>query len=83
MHQHDLLGDNLALLDSAEAEYATSARVGLLVTVGNTHTATGSDVEASELAILVSDRNKADVIGEDVDIVVRWDRNCDLELRTG
>ena len=47
----------------------------------NTHTTTGSNVEACELAVRANDRDETDVIGEDIDVIRRWYGNSDLELR--
>ena len=82
LHSHDLLSDGDTLLDSAETEDAAQARVGLLVTVSYAHTATGRDVEASKVTVLVDDGDEADVVGEDVDIVCRRNSDRDFELPT-
>ena len=80
LDKHDLLGDIDALLDSAEAEDGACPRVCLLVTVGDTHTSAGSDIEASELAVLVDDGDEADVVCEDINIVVWRNSYSDFEL---
>ena len=80
LHNHDLLSDGDTLLDSAETEDAAQARVGLLVTVSYAHTATGRDVEASKVTVLVDDGDEADVVGEEIDIILRWDSDSNFIL---
>ncbi len=82
LYQHDLLGDFAALCYSAETDNCTSARVRLLITMSYTHTSTDGDVEASELALLISDCDETNVIGKDVDVVEWWDGNSNFELQT-
>lgn len=43
--------------------------------MGNTHTATSGDVKAGQGAVLLDDGDKADIIREDIDVVL-W-RNDD------
>ena len=57
LHQHDLLGDLTSLRYRAETDDGTGARIGLLVTMRDTHTSTNRDVESSKLAIRVGDIN--------------------------
>ena len=44
------------------------------------HTTAGRDVEAGKVAVLVNDGNKTDVVGEDIDIICRWNSNRNFEL---
>ena len=81
LHQHDLLGNLTSLRYRAETDDGTSTRIGLLITMRHTHTSTNGDVESSKLAIRVGDSDEANIVGEDVDVVERWDGNCDFELR--
>jgi hypothetical protein len=80
LHKHDFLGNIFALFRGAEAKNAARARIGLFIAMGNTHTTTGSDVEALELAVSVNDRDKTNVVGEEVNIVCRRNGNSNLEL---
>ena len=83
LDKHDLLGDIDALLDSAESEDGASPRVGLLVTVRDTHASPSGNVEASEIALLIDNGDEAHVVGKDIDIVVWWDCDCNLVLHWG
>ena len=80
LHEHDLLGDGLALLGRAETDDRTETGVRLLVAVRDTHTTTDRDVETLELAVVADDGDVAEVVGEDVDVVGRRDSDGDLEL---
>ena len=60
----------MSLSDSAEAQYASKTRICLLVAVSDTHATTCSDVEARELALVVDDGDEADIVGEDIDVVL-------------
>ena len=80
MDKHNLLGNDDALLDGAETNDGTGARVRLLVPMGHTHASTDGDVETSEFTLLVNNGDETDVIGKDIYVVVRRDRNGDLEL---
>ena len=46
LHEHDLLGDGLALLGRAETDDRTETGVRLLVAVRDSHTTTNRHVEA-------------------------------------
>jgi hypothetical protein len=78
--QHDFLGHNWALLDGTEANNISCARVRFFVTVGHAHTTTDSDIEPSQLAILVDDSDEAQVVCEDINIVGGRHGNCNFEL---
>ena len=62
LYKHDLLSDIQGLRGRTISEYVSQTRVGLFVTVSDTHTSAGSNVEASELAVLVDDGDEADVV---------------------
>jgi hypothetical protein len=47
LDQHHLLGHVLALLDGTEPDYIADARIRLLISMGDTHTAADGDVEAA------------------------------------
>lgn len=48
--------------------------------MGYTHTTASCDVESPQSSIRAHNRNKADIVGKDVD-VIRWrDGNSNLEL---
>ena len=80
LHEHDLLGNGLALLGSAEADDRAQARVRLLVAMRDTHTATNRHVKALEFTVVTDDGDVAEIVGEDVDVVRRRDSDRDLEL---
>lgn len=81
--EHDGLSDGVALLGRDETKDGAETRVSLGVRVGDTHASSGGDVEAEQLLrLLVHDRDEADVVGEDVDVVVRRDGYGNLELET-
>jgi hypothetical protein len=80
LDEDDLLGNVLALLNSTETDDATGTRVGLLVSMGHTHTTTNGDIEAFELSVGANDGNEPEVVREDVDVIGRRDGDSDLEL---
>jgi hypothetical protein len=49
--------------------------------VRDTHTTTRSNIEASQLAMLVDDSDKANIVREYIDVVCWWDSNSNFELR--
>lgn len=80
LHQHDLLSDELALFRCTESDHIADARVRLLIGMCDTHTTTDADVEAFQIAALVGNSDEADVIGEDVNVIIRRNGDCDFEL---
>ena len=83
LDKHNLLSNFDALRDRAEPENVANSRIRLLVPVGDTHTSSGGDVEAGKVTVLVNDGDEADVVCEDIDIVVWWDCDCNLVLHWG
>jgi hypothetical protein len=73
------LGDRQCPVRLHEAEDVGQSREGRGVPVGRAHPAAGRDVEADQ-AFAVGDGDEAQVVGIDVDIVVRRHRNGGLEL---
>jgi len=69
LDQHDLLRHVFTLLHCAETENVCSSGIRLLVCMGYTHSASSSDVESGESTVLIQDRNEANIIGKDVDVV--------------
>lgn len=49
----------------------------------DTHASTNGDVESGKFAIRVGDSDETDIVGEDIDVVERWNGNSDFELRSG
>lgn len=80
LHQHYLLSHFLAFLDSTETKYVSESRISLLVAVSDTHTASSSHIEPFEVAILVDNSNKSNVVGENIDIIGGRNGNGDFEL---
>ena len=72
-------GDDEQLLRGDETDQMPEQGIGAGVTVAGTHAATNADVESCELAVL-DDGDEAEIMGEHVDIVVRWHGKGDLEL---
>jgi hypothetical protein len=75
-----LLRDVLPLFWRTKANKTAKTRVGLLVSVCNTHSTTNRDVEAFELPVLIKDDDETKVIGKDVYIVGWPNRYCNFEL---
>lgn len=75
LDEHDLLTGLDGLLGGDEADDIGDAGVGLLVTVGHTHASSDGHVETGKRAVLVGDGDEAQVMGVNIDIVVRRDRN--------
>ncbi|TKW57249.1 hypothetical protein CTA1_2221 [Colletotrichum tanaceti] len=80
LDEHDLLAGNVDLVRLDVAEHAANLGVRLLVVVGGTHTATGEQIEALEVAVLALDGDQTNVVGVDVGVVVGRDGDGDLEL---
>ena len=81
MNQHDLLRNDLTLVNGTETKNVTQPRVSLLVSVGDTHTATSGHVETDEFTLVVNDSDETDIVGEEINIIVWRDSNSDLELK--
>ena len=81
LHEHDLLGDGLALLGRAETDDRTETGVRLLVAVRDAHATTNRHVKALEFTVITDDGDVAEIIGEDVDVVGRRDSDRDLKLQ--
>lgn len=79
LDQHDALSNLRAILGGDETDDITQSRVGLLVTVSNTHTTTNTNVVTNDLVVL-NNGNETNVVGEDVNGVVRRDGDGDLEF---
>jgi hypothetical protein len=80
LYDHYLLRDVLALFWCTKANETAKTRVGLLVSVRNTHSTTNCNIEAFELPVLTKDGDETKVIGKDVYIVSWRNRYCDFEL---
>ena len=79
LHGHDLLGHVHRVLRLAEADHVAGARIGLRLAVGHPHAAADHHVVADDSAAL-HDRDEAEVVREHIDIVVRRQRDGDLEF---
>lgn len=80
LDDHNLLSHALSLFHSTKAQHVSEAGICLLVSVRHTHATAGSDVEASKIAVLIYNGDKAEVVREEVDIVAWWYSNSDFEL---
>lgn len=78
--QHNFLCYERSLLNGTKSNHITKARIRLFVTVGHAHATTHCDIETFQFTILVDNGNKAEVIGKDVDVVVRRNGDCNFEL---
>ena len=81
LDDHNLLSHALSLFYSTKAQHVSKAGICLLVSVRHTHATASSDVEASKIAVLIYNGDKAEVVREEVDIVARWYSNSDFELK--
>lgn len=81
LNQHDLLRHNLTLFNGTESKDITQSGVSLLVPMCNTHTTTSGDIETRKFALLINDSDEADIVGKDINVVVRWYGNGDFELQ--
>lgn len=79
LDQHDAFGNLFTVLRSDETNDITQSRVGLLVTVSNTHTTTNTDIVTNDLVVF-NDGNETNVVGEDVHSIVWRDSDGDLEF---
>lgn len=79
LDQHDALSNLRTILSGDETDDITQSGVGLLVTVSNTHTTTNTNVVTNDLVVL-NNGNETNVVGEDVNGVVRRDGDGDLEF---
>ncbi len=67
------------VLRLAEADHVTGARVGFRLTMGHPHAAANHNV-VTDNSIALHDSDKAEIMGENIDIVVRRQSNGDLEF---
>ena len=81
MNQHDLLRNDLTLVNGTETKNVTQPRVSLFVSVGDTHTTTSGHVEADKFTFLVDDSDETNIVGEEINIIVWRDGNSNLELK--
>jgi hypothetical protein len=49
----------------------------------DTHATTRSNIKASQLAMLVDDSDKSNIVRKYIDIVCWWDSNSNFELKGG
>ena len=75
----DLFGHRDGLVRRTESNNFGEARESLFVAMRHTHASTDGDIEAEQLAIF-DNRNEAEAMREDVDVVVGRDGHGDLEL---
>lgn len=80
LSQHNLLCYEWSLLNGTKPNDISNARVRLFVTVGHTHATAHCDIKTFQFAIFVDDSDEAEVIGKNVDIVVRRDSDRNFEL---
>jgi len=69
LDQHDFLRHVFTLLHCAETEDVCRSGICLLVCMRYTHSTSSSDIESGESTFLIHNRNEADIIGKDVDVV--------------
>ena len=81
LDQHDLLCNDLTLVDGTETKNITQSWVSLLVSVGDTHTTTSGHIETDKFTLLVDDSDETDVVGEEINVIVWRDSNSNLELK--
>ena len=79
LHQHDRLRHGHDAIRRAVADDVGKPREGRRLTMRHAHAAPDADIESLEFACL-DIGNEADVMGEDIDVVLRRDRQGDLEL---
>jgi hypothetical protein len=81
LYQHDLLSDMFTLLNRAEADKTCKSRISFLTSMSDAHTTTNGDIETLQFTILIDDSDKANIIGENINIIGRWNRNSDFILQ--
>ena len=81
LNQHDFLRHVFTLLHCAETKDIGSSGIRLLVSMGYTHSTSSGDIESGEFTVLIHNRNEANIIGEDIDVVRRGDGYGNFELR--
>lgn len=79
LDQHDALSNLGTILSCDETDDITQSRVGLFVTVSNTHTTTNANIVTNDLVVL-NNGNETNIVGEDVNGIVRRDGDGDLEF---
>jgi hypothetical protein len=80
LSQHDSLGNLVSILLLDETKDIGQSGVCLFVRMSDTHTTTGGNVVSLDSAISIDDSDEPDVIGQDIDRVVGWDSDGNLEL---
>jgi hypothetical protein len=80
LREHDLFCYDRTLLNSAETNDVCKSRVCFFIAVRYPHTATDSNIEASQFSPVIDNGNEAQVICKDIDVISRWNRNRDFEL---
>ena len=77
--RHHLLGDLHRLIRTAEADHVAGPREGVGLAVRHAHAAADHDVVADDAAAFL-DGDEPEIVREHVDVVVRRQRDRDLEL---
>ncbi len=79
LHGDDRLRHVHRVLRLAEADHVAGARIGFRLAMGHPHAAADHHVVADDSTAL-HDRDEAEIMGEHIDIVVRRQRDGDLEF---
>ena len=67
--------------DRHETNDRSEARIGLRVAMGSAEAAADGYIETLQLVVMrIDDGNQPDVVGEDINIVVGWNGDADLEF---
>ena len=76
---YDPLGHRDGLVGRAEGNDFGETRKSLFIPMGHAHSATDGDIKAEQLTIF-DNRDEAEAVREDVDVVIRRNGHGDLEL---
>ncbi|GJE43124.1 hypothetical protein AEGHOMDF_2303 [Methylobacterium soli] len=80
LDRHHGLGHPHGVVGFAEQHQVGGAREGVGLAMGHAHAAAHRDVPAGHAVLLVENRDEAEIVGEDVDLVRGRHRDHDLEF---
>ncbi len=80
LHGDGCFRDGDGVAGRAKSQNVGGARIGVGLAVGHSHAAADRDVPALDLTFVVEDRDIAEVVGVDVDVVRRRNRDHRLEF---
>jgi hypothetical protein len=81
LSEKNALCDLETVFNRTEAQNVASPRIRFFVGVSDAHSTSSRDIEADETPFAIRDGNESNIIGENVDVVIRRYGNGNFELK--